>query len=64
MQLNEPCNEVAYISYNMVTRGLPDIYTLALGSAAPEHQVYISGKTTLAYVITYTYIHIIIYSVL
>ena len=33
-QLNVPCNQVAYISYNMGTRGLPDIYTFALWPVA------------------------------
>ena len=42
-----PCKQVVYKSYNMGTRDLPDIYTLALGPAALGHRVYISGKSLL-----------------
>ena len=42
MRLNVSCNQVAYRSYNMGTRRLPDIYTLALG-----HWVYVLGKALL-----------------
>ena len=46
-QLNVPCKQVVYKSYNMGTHGLPDIYTLALGPVALGHRVYILGKLLL-----------------
>ena len=58
------CNIVEYISYNMGTRDLPDIYAHALGPAAlglghmrPEGVGIYIRQIPLAHVITYTYVH-------
>jgi len=39
----QPTGAVGYISYNMGTFDLPEIYTLALGPSC--FRVYISGKS-------------------
>jgi len=43
----QPTGAVGYISYNMGTFDLPEIYTLALGPASAS--VYISGKSSYNY---------------
>ena len=41
---------MAHISYTISTRGLPDMYTSALGPAALGLWVYISGKPLVSMV--------------
>ena len=54
--------EVVYINYNTGKSALPDIYALALGHAAPEGECVYIRQSTLACVITYTYIYYIVAS--
>jgi len=50
----QPAGAVGYISYNMGTFNLPEIYALALGRCAPSCSCIYFRQITRAHVITTT----------